>query len=324
MAILITGAGLIGAHTAQRLLERGVQPVLYDVAPVRPYLQAVLDVARVPLVRGDIRDLPQLMQVVREYQPDVIVHTAGLIGNRVEEAPYTGLQINIQGTINVLEAARVLGVRRVIFASTEGVYDRSQAMDPAKRLPETAPYGYNPLYGATKAANELLGHAYADRFQVDFIALRFSAVFGPGTFAGGSVAGEFIHDLLTAAIDRRPVQVRPWPARREYTYVKDIACGVELACFAEGLRHRIFNLGVGRTYTLEEIVEAVRRVEPGAQITIAGPPNEALARALRNSPFDISRAREELGWEPQYDLESALRDYAAVLRRSRWETAARG
>jgi UDP-glucose 4-epimerase len=317
MAILITGAGLIGTHTAQRLLDRGAQPVLYDLAPARAYMQTVLDVDRVPVVRGDIRDLPHLMQVTREHQAETIVHTAGLIGGRVDEEPYSGLQINLQGTINVLETARVLGVRRVIFASTEGVYDRSHAMDVEKKLPETSPYGYNPLYGAAKAASELIGHAYVDKFKLDFIALRFSAVFGPGTFVGGSTAGEFMHDLIAAAIEKRPLRVQPWPARREYTYAKDIARGVELACFAEGLRHRIFNLGVGRTYSLEEIVEAVRRVEPGAQITIGGEMNQALARALRNSGFDTTRARDELGWEAEYDLESAFRDYAAVLRQSR-------
>src|SRR5919199_3456782 len=242
MAIIITGAGLVGTHTAQRLLDRGAQPVLYDLAPNRAYVESIVDLARVPLVRGDVRDLPHLVQVAREHEADMIVHTAGLIGARVEEEPYSGLQINVQGTINVLETARVLGLRRVVFASTEGVYDRAYAMDPAQRLPETSPYGYNPLYGAAKAASELLGNAYADRFNVDFVALRFSALFGPGTFVGGSVAGEFMHDLITAAVEQRPLRVRPWPARREYTYAKDIAKGVVAACLAENLKHPVYKL----------------------------------------------------------------------------------
>ena len=316
MAVVITGAGLVGTHTAQRLLARGAQPVLYDLAPSQAYIQSIIGSDAVPVVRGDVRDLPHLVQVVREHQADAIVHTAGLIGNRVEEEPYTGLQINLQGTINVLETARVLGLRRVVFASTEGVYDRAYAMDPEQRLPETAPYGYNPLYGASKIASEVIGHAYADRLGVDFVVLRFSAVFGPGTFVGGSAAGQFMHDLLSAAVEERPLRVQPWPARREYTYGKDIARGVEAACFAEGLRNRIFNLGPGRTYSLEEIVGAVRRLAPGADISIGGPPNQALARSLRNSPYDTTRAREELGWQAEYDLEAAFREYAAWMRRA--------
>ncbi len=315
MTIIVTGAGLVGTHTAQRLLDRGAQPVLYDLAPNRAYAESIVDLARVPLVRGDVRDLPHLIQVVRERQADVIVHTAGLIGARVEEEPYSGLQINLQGTINVLETARVLGLRRVVFASTEGVYDRAYAMDPAQRLPETSPYGYNPLYGAAKASSELLGCAYADRFRVDFVALRFSAVFGPGTFVGGSTAGQFMHDLITAAVEQRPLRVQPWTARREYTYAKDIGRAVAQACFAEGLQHRIFNVGPGRTYSVEEIVAAVRAVVPGADLSIGGPPNEALARSLRNSPYDTTRAQKELGWTAEYDLEAGFRDYAAWLRK---------
>jgi UDP-glucose 4-epimerase len=317
MAILITGAGLVGTHTAQRLLDRGEKPILYDLAPNRAYMETVLDCDRLPIVRGDIRDLPHLMQVTREHQPDVIVHTAGLIGGRVEEEPYSGLQINLQGTVNVLETARVMGVRRVVFASTEGVYDRANQMDVDAKIPEASPYGYNPLYGAAKASSELIGHAYAGTFGVDFIALRFSALFGPGTFVGGSAAGEFMHSLITAAVEQRPLRVRPWPARREYTYAKDIAAGVVAACLTENLQHRVYNLGPGRTYSLEEIVGAVKKIEPGADISIGGPMNDALARALRNSGFDVSRAKADLGWAPEYDLEAAFRDYAAVLRQKR-------
>ena len=317
MAIIVTGAGLVGCHTAQRLLDRGAQPVLYDLAPNRPYVEAVVDLARVPLVRGDVRDLPHLVQVAREHQADVIVHTAGLIGARVEEERCSGLQINLQGTINVLETARVLGLRRVVFASTEGVYDRAYATDVAQQLPATSPYGYNPLYGAAKASSELLGSAYADRFGVDFVALRFSALFGPGTFVAGSVAGEFMRDLITAAVEQRPLRVQPWPARREYTYAKDIGRAVERACFADGLQHRIFNIGPGPDVHRGGDRRRRPGLEPGADLSVGGAPNEALARSLRNSPYDTTRAREELGWTVEYDLESGFRDYAAWLRQAR-------
>jgi UDP-glucose 4-epimerase len=190
-------------------------------------------------------------------------------------------------------------------------------MDVDRKLSETSPFGFGPLYGAAKLAGELIGNAYVDKFKLDFIALRFSVIFGPGLFRGGSGIGEFTHELISAAVGQRPLRVQPWPARCEYTYAKDIARGVEAACFAEGLKHRAYNLGPGRTYSLEEIVAAVRRVEPGADISIGGPVNEVFMRVLRNSGFDITRAREDLGWQPEYDLEAAFRDYAAVLRKHR-------
>jgi UDP-glucose 4-epimerase len=190
-------------------------------------------------------------------------------------------------------------------------------MDPEQKLAETSPYGYNPLYGAAKAASELVGNAYVASFKLDFVTLRFSAVYGPGTFVGGSTAGQFMHDLIAAAVEERPLRVQPWPGRREYTYAKDIARGVEAACFADGLKDRIFNLGPGRTYSLQEIVGAVRAVVPGADLSIGGPPNEPLARSLRNSGYDTTRAREQLGWATEYDLEAGFRDYADWLREAR-------
>jgi len=211
----------------------------------------------------------------------------------------------------------VLGGRRVVFASTEGVYGRANAMEVNRRLVETSPYGYNSLYGATKAANELLGHAYVAGWGLDFLVLRLSAVFGPGTFVAGSVAGEFMHALVSAAVERRPLRVRPWSGRREYTYARDIARAVASACSAQGLRHRIFNVGVGRTYTLDDILAALRRAEPEVEVTVVGEVDQGLARAGRDSPFDTKRAREELGWEAEFELEAAFRDYAAALRRSR-------
>jgi UDP-glucose 4-epimerase len=266
-------------------------------------------------VRGDIRDLPHLVQVARQHGVQQLVHTAGLIGPSVQQAPFTGLQINLVGTMHVLEAMRVLGLGRLVFASTEGVYDRAYTREGT--VDEERPRGAVGLYGASKAAGELLGLAYADNLGVDFVALRFSAVFGPGTFVGGSIIGELLDDMVRAAVEQRPWRVRPWPLRQEYTYVEDIARGVELALFAEALPHRVYNLGAGRTYSLEEIVATLKRVVPGADVSIGGEPHLAIASAMRNAPLDLTRSRAELGYAPEYDLERGLRAYVAALRAER-------
>ena len=110
-------------------------------------------------------------------------------------------------------------------------------------MDEERPRGAVGLYGASKAAMELIGLAYADNLGVDFVALRFSAVYGPGTFVGGSIIGELLDGMVRAAVEGKPCRVRPWPLRQEYTYVEDIARGVELALFASPLPHRVYNLG---------------------------------------------------------------------------------
>jgi nucleoside-diphosphate-sugar epimerase len=312
VAILITGAGLIGCYLARRLLDRGETPILYDVAPNLAFVRTVLDPARLAIVRGDVRDLPHLVQASRDQGVTRLVHTAGLIGPSVQQAPYTGLQINVVGTIHALEATRVLGLERLVFASTEGVYDRAFTREGS--VDEERPRGAVGLYGASKAAMELIGLAYTDNLGVDFVALRFSAVFGPGTFVGGSIIGELLDGMVRGAVEGRPWRVRPWPLRQEYTYVEDIARGVELALFAAPLAHRVYNLGAGRTYSLQEIIATIQRVVPGADLAVAGEPHLAIAAALRDAPLDLTRSRAELGYAPEYDLERGLRAYVAALR----------
>lgn len=313
MAVLITGAGLIGAYLARRLLACGERPVLYDAAPNRAFLASVLDPDSLPVVRGDIRDLPHLVETLREYGCERIVHSAALIGPSVQQAPFTGLQINVQGSINVLEAARVLGLGRLVFASTEGVYDRAYTREGT--VDEERPRGHVGVYGASKAAVELIGLSYADGLGVDFVALRFSAVYGPGTFVGGSIIGQMLDEMVRAGLAGQRLTVRPWPLRQEYTYVEDIVRGVDLALQAEGLTHRVFNIGAGRTYTQHEIIAAIQRVLPGTVIDVQGEVNLAIAGALRDAPLDLTRSRAELGYAPEYDLDAGLRAYVAALGR---------
>jgi UDP-glucose 4-epimerase len=120
MTVLVTGAGLIGCHFARRTADAGNQVVLYDISPNREYIERIVGKDRVEVVAADLRDLPALIQALKNFNVDTIVHTAGLIGKRVAENSYTGSTNNIFGTISVLEAARLLGLKRVIYVSTFG------------------------------------------------------------------------------------------------------------------------------------------------------------------------------------------------------------
>ena len=133
MNILITGAGLIGAHAARHAVDAGHKVVLYDLSPNRNYIHEIVGTDRVDVVAADIRDLPALLSALEQFKIDTVVHTAGLIGSRVQENSYTGATNNILGTINVLEAARLRQLRRVVYTSTFGVYDRSKIDDSVVR-----------------------------------------------------------------------------------------------------------------------------------------------------------------------------------------------
>jgi UDP-glucose 4-epimerase len=148
MNILITGAGLIGSHCARQAVDAGNKVVLFDLSPNRDYLQKVVGKDRADVVAADMRDLPALISAMERNNVDTVVHTAGLIGSRVAENSYTGATNNILGTINVLEASRLRRVRRVVYVSTFGVYDRAKINDSVVR--ETHPIGGHNLYTVTK------------------------------------------------------------------------------------------------------------------------------------------------------------------------------
>ena len=115
MNILITGAGLIGAHTARQATEAGNKVVLFDLSPNRDYIQKIVGKERADVVAADVRDLPALLSALESFNVDTLIHTAGLIGARVQENSYTGATNNILGTINILEAARLRRLRRVVY-----------------------------------------------------------------------------------------------------------------------------------------------------------------------------------------------------------------
>ena len=124
MTTLITGLGLVGTSYAQLALKRGESIVFYDIAPRKDFLANKLGTANVTVVQRDVRDLPALIETILKNKVDTVIHTAGLIGGKVAQPIYTGMQINVMGTINVAEAVRLTGVKRLVQISTFGIYDR--------------------------------------------------------------------------------------------------------------------------------------------------------------------------------------------------------
>src|SRR3990167_713587 len=123
---LITGLGLVGTSYAQHALKRGENIVFYDLAPRKDFLAHKLGSANVAVGHRDVRDLPALIETIKKFKCDTVIHSAGLIGGKVGNPIYTGLQINVMGTINVAEAVRLTEVKRLVQISTFGVYDRRQ------------------------------------------------------------------------------------------------------------------------------------------------------------------------------------------------------
>jgi len=315
MNILITGAGLIGTNAARHAIDAGHKVVLFDLSPNRDYIEKVVGANKADVVAADMRDLPALLAALEKYGVDTLVATAGLIGSRVQENSYTGATNNILGTINILEASRLRKLRRVVYVSTFGAYDRSKINDNVIR--ETHPIGGRNLYATTKVCSEHLIHAYEGMYNLDVIIIRPGGVFGRGFYVGGSTVGKVMRDLALNIIKGRPFTIDAKTyGPNEYVYGKDVGMALYLACQAKNPKQRIYNAGTGVVHGPEELAQVVRELLPNAEIKVSGTSGAEKSRSI---PMDISVSKAELDYAPKFMLKDALRDYMDEL----WADGAR-
>lgn len=309
MTTLITGIGLVGTSFAPLALARGERLVFYDFQPRREFLARKIGEADVAVVQKDVRDLPALIETMQRHRVDTVVHTAGLIGARVAEALYSGLQINVMGTINVAEAVRLTGVKRLVLISTMGVYDRR--LEGSTPIGEEFPRGEGNPYGNSKAAKELMVEAYQRQYGFELIVLRLANVFGFGHFWGGSGGGELIQNLLLKGMSGERLRVPQEQARDfEYIYYKDVGRAIDRATTVPKPPATYFNIGTGVVTKFEELIATVKRMLPKLEVEVApGKPPRSAKQGM-----SIARAKELLGWEPRYTLEQGLQDYLQELK----------
>jgi UDP-glucose 4-epimerase len=307
--VLVTGAGLVGCNAAKLLIEHGHNAVLYDMAPNRAYIQSIVDTE---VVAGDVQDLPTAIDALQRHHVDTIVHTAFLIGGSLDVRPYMGVRANVGGAISLVEAARLTGVKRLLFAGTFGVYDwERQGSEP---LTEDFPViTGDHFYLASKLAAEGLLGAFAKHYGMEYAVLRFAQVYGRGHYAAGDYAGPAMHDVLSTALAGRQVKIDPGIlSYNDYVYAKDVAAGVALAC-EKPIRHRVYHLGSGVLGSPEDVASAIRQAVPGASVEVL--PRPVIGPFWRHEQIlDLTRSRQELGYEPRFDLTRGIADFAAELR----------
>ncbi len=309
MATLITGLGLVGTAYAQLALKRGESIVFYDVAPRRDFLAKKLGSAGVVVVQRDVRDLPALIEAIQKHKIDTVIHTAGLIGGKVAQPIYTGMQINVMGTINVAEAVRLTGVRRLVQISTFGVYDRRfEGNDP---IDESFHRGPGEAYGNSKVAKELMVEAYQRLFGFELIVLRLANVYGVGHFAGGSGGGEMVQNMLQTGIKGGTVKIAQEQARDfEYIYYKDLGRALDKAATVSLPAPTTLNIGTGVVIPFTDLVATAEKLLPNLQVEMlpGKPPRSA------RQPMLIAKAKQLLSWQPEYDLEAGFTDYIKELK----------
>ncbi|MGA2513982.1 MAG: NAD(P)-dependent oxidoreductase [Candidatus Limnocylindrales bacterium] len=317
--VLITGgSGFIGTYLTRRLLVSGRKVCIFDIRPPTRELDYVLGDLRdrVDLRLGGVDNWPRLFEVVRDVKPDCIVHGAAIVDPAfLKHAPLPALRVNVEGTVNVLEATRLLGVRRMVYLSSIGLLTRVQyepidVNHPILIAREGPGAGF---YGAAKAASEVFCYAYHDAFGVDFRAVRPSGVYGFGM--GWPM---FVKPMVEAAVEGRSLRFAtggPFP--RSYTHVEDVASLIACLIDAPDDVDRIFYAATGeRLTTATELAAIVRDVVPGADIEIGDTlgPDDNFELSFR-APLSIENARQQLGWEPRFrSMRDGVAEYVARYR----------
>jgi nucleoside-diphosphate-sugar epimerase len=314
--ILITGgSGLVGAYAVGMLLDRGERPVVFDVALNERLLSAVgVDVGKVTLIRGDMMDLPAIISAIRDNDCDRIIHLAAFLGEEVQRRPYSGVSLNFMGTVNVFEAARLEKVARVIFPSSGTVYLGSLG-EGISKIDESIPMNPPSVYAATKAGCEFMGRAYAKRYGFEFICLRYTGgLYGPSPAALKATREIAIQQMIRAAVKGVAAEIG-WPyGPAEILYGKDAAKGTVLAVLKDKFKDSLFHIGNGVTLSGDNIVDAIKKTFPASKIELVKSSNPMPYPESRISS-DFSRAKEQLGYEPEYPIDRAVEDYGATLKR---------
>ena len=312
MTTLVTGAGLIGTAFAKHALARGERVVFLDPEPRTDFLRFKLGEAGYDFVRKDVRDLPAIIETIHAHGVTKVVHTAGLIGGRVQQSLSLAFDINLNGTRNVAEAVRLTGIGRLVHLSTFGVYDMRRPINGP--LNEDHPRGAGRGYGNYKGAKELILEAYAAQYGFELLMLRPANVYGFGHFFGGSAGGQKMQALLEAGLTGRKARI---PAAEtmtnEYIYADDMGRAVDLALNVAMPPVSVFNIGNGFVTPFGDLVETVKQVVPQLDYEIEpGEPPKS-----KNFPLDISRARQHLGWEPRFSMKAGFEDYLKDMQRAR-------
>jgi len=316
--MVIGGNGFVGSHVIRELINHGQRPVCYDLSQDSPIL-ADLE-GRFERVQGDVLDLGQLVREMQAWEVDRVVALTSLVTFASQQNPPAAYRLNVGSTLNILEASRILPLKRIVYASSLAVYGRTPAGRPVK---ETSPLKPASLYGATKVFCEELGAAYNRDHGGQFVALRFPGMWGPGQglmMKGKSSlygSGKFADIVEKPA--RGEIAIIPGLADKyELLYIKDARKLVRLAAFAEKPAYQAYNAGCESFNSLQEIAGLVREQLPEAAIRfesgISFPEGFDFALPAR-SCLDIGRARRDLGYEPEFKPPVAVLDYLKCLKR---------
>jgi nucleoside-diphosphate-sugar epimerase len=318
MSILITGGiGAIGSNVARQFLEAGDTVVIYDRVEPRPDNKIIGGFGDKLIAEvGNVTDGPSIFDIITRRKVDGILHFVGMLPPHQNNLrPLEALNVNIMGTAHILEAARILGVGPVIVASAAGVMGRPKDLaTPRKEEDVILPLA--GIYPLSKLAAEQLVYTYRQLHKVNTTAIRPRNVYGPGA----NFRIQPLFEMFFAALEGKDfVRKAGGDSIFDYTYVKDIAKGIVQLYNTKAPPYYVYNISRGRSTSMAEVAAAMQKVFPKQKFEVGpgswegvvegGKEFELTVHPAVMPPQDVSRAKNDFGYQPEWDIERGLADW---------------
>ena len=297
--VVTGGAGFIGSNTVEELVRRGHSVVVLDdlsggkeenLADVRN---------KITFIKGSISDIEAVRKAMHEAE--YVLHLAARTSvPRSVKDPIETNRINIDGTLNVLVAARDAKVKRIVFAASSSAYGETPTLPKVETM---QPEPISP-YGVTKYVGELYAQTFGRCYGLENVSLRYFNIFGPKQDPSSPYSGVLAKFCTAYLEDGKPVIFGDGEQTRDFTYVENAVQANLLACEAPNVSGRVFNIGTGVRFSLNQTVQLLSQIS-GKQLEVKYDP--ARDGDIRDSLADISQARQFLGYEPQVGFEEGLR-----------------
>ncbi len=316
MRYLVTGgAGFIGSNTVDELVRRGHSVVVLDDLSSGKEDNLAEIRNKITFIKGSITDI----EVVRKamHEAEYVLHLAARTSvPRSVKDPIETNKINIDGTLNVLVAAKELKVKRVVFAASSSAYGETPTLPKVETM---QPQPISP-YGVTKFVGELYGQTFGRCYGLENVSLRYFNIFGPRQDPSSPYSGVLAKFCTAFLEDTQPVVFGDGEQTRDFTYVENAVQANLLACEAPNVSGKVFNVGVGGRVSLNAVLRELEKITRKILEAKYDPPRDG---DIRDSQADISQAKEFLGYAPQVTFEDGLARTFEWYRETQTKVAAK-
>jgi nucleoside-diphosphate-sugar epimerase len=316
MRYLVTGgAGFIGSNTVDELVTRGHSVVVLDDLSSGKEDNLAEIRNKITIIKASITDIEAVRKAMHEAE--YVLHLAARTSvPRSVKDPLDTNRVNVEGTLNVLVAAKEMKVKRVVFAASSSAYGETPTLSKVETM---QPQPISP-YGVTKYVGELYAQAFLRCYGLETVSLRYFNIFGPRQDPSSPYSGVLAKFCTAVLEDTQPVVFGDGEQTRDFTFVDNAVMANLLACEAPNVAGKVFNIGCGKRVSLNEVLRALRKITGKALEAKYDPPRDG---DIRDSQADVSQARESLGYNPQVGFEEGLALTLEWYRHSQLKSAAK-